>query len=274
MRGFSLSQMCHEFEEREKKKNELLYQLNSLAYKSFSRIFFLSDDAQNRFLDLFSFIDKDKTFSIPHGNSEWLLGIQSQAKKDVLRKKYGIKENEKSVVFFGLLSPSKGIEDLIEGFALAIQSCNAKLIIAGYPTKYINASTLNALTAQLNILDKVVLDLQYVPLDEIGALMDLATVVVYPYHSSTQSGALQVAYTFGKPVIATKVGGLPEVVENGKSGFLVAPNAPQEIAEKIVFMVNNPNEAQKMGEYAKHLSETRFDWKVVAQKILEAYQQS
>lgn len=274
LRGFSLSQMCHEFEEREKKKNEFLYQLNSLGYNSFSKIFFLSDDAQNRFLKLFPFINREKAASIPHGNSEWLLGIQSQSKKDTLRKKYKINKDEKAIVFFGLLSPSKGVEDLIEGFSIALKSCDAKLVIAGYPTKYINAATLNSLITRLNIFEKTILDLQYLPLDEIGALMDLATVVVYPYLSSTQSGALQVAYTFGKPVIATKVGGLPEVVENGKSGFLVAPNAPQEIAEKIVFMVNNPNEAPKMGEYAKHLSETRFDWKIVAKKILEAYQQS
>ncbi|MBL8100211.1 MAG: glycosyltransferase family 4 protein [Anaerolineales bacterium] len=276
MRGISLSQMCHEFEEREKSTFEItiLKQLSVLWYSSFSRIFLLSEDARSRFLNAFHFVDAHKVISIPHGNSEWLLAIQSQSKKDVLREKYGIKEKEAVVVFFGLLSPSKGIEDLIEGFALALKSCNAKLVIAGYPTKYINASTLKDLVTRLNILDKVILDLQYVPLDEIGALMDLATVVVYPYLSSTQSGALQTAYTFGKPVIATKVGGLPEVVEDGKSGFLIAPRAPQEIAEKISFMVNNPIEAKKMGEYAKDLSETRFDWKVVAQKMLDAYQQS
>lgn len=274
LRGFSLSQMCHEFEVRDKKINSFLYQLDSLSYKSFSKIFFLSDDAQNRFLKLFSFIDRNKTVSVPHGNSEWLLGIQSHSQKDRLRKKYGIKENEKAVVFFGLLSPSKGIEDLLEGFALALQSCEAKLIIAGYPTKYISASTLKSLMTRLKISDNVVLDLRYVPLDEIGALMDLATVVVYPYLSSTQSGALQTAYTFGKPVIATKVGGLPEVVEDGKSGFLIAPHAPQEIAEKIVFMVNNPLIAKNMGEHAKYLSETRFDWNLVAKKMLDSYHQS
>lgn len=271
-RGFSLSQICHEFEEREKNKSALLYQLDSLAYNSFSKIFFLSNDAQQRFLKQFSFVNKDKTVSIPHGNSEWLLGIQSHSKKDALRKLYNIKKDEAAVVFFGLLAPSKGIEDLIEGFSIALQSCEAKLVIAGYPTKYINADALYALINRLRIFEQVVLDLRYIPFDEIGALMDIATVVVYPYLSSTQSGALQTAYTFGKPVIATKVGGLPEVVEDGKSGFLVAPHAPREIAEKITFMVKNSREAQNMGNYAKHLSVTRFNWNVVAQKVLEAYQ--
>ncbi len=273
LRGFSLSQLCHEFEEREQKHGgDILRRFDSIAYESFSKIFFLSDDAQRRFLRLFPFVEKRKTFSIPHGNSEWLLGIQSPYKKETLIKKYNIKENETVVLFFGLLSPSKGIEVLLEGFALALQSCKAKLVIAGYPTKYINARTLKLHTTKLNIVDNVSLDLRYIPLDEIGALMDLAAVVVYPYLSSTQSGALQTAYTFGKPVIATRVGGLPEVVEDGKSGFLVEPRQPRELAEKIIFMVNNPALCRQMGEYAKHLSETRFNWQFVAQKILHAYQ--
>lgn len=275
-RGIALSQLCHEYEKREKKNmlSKFLHRLDILAYDSFSKIFFLSNDSLNRFITLFPSVNKEVMLSIPHGNSEWLLGIQSQQKKDTLRERYGIKDNEAVVVFFGLLAPSKGIQDLIEAFALVAQSRDAKLVIAGYPTKYINAATLKSLATRLNILDKVVLDLQYVPLDEIGALMDLATVVVYPYHSSTQSGALQTAYTFAKPVIATKVGGLPEVVEEGKSGFLVSPHAPQEIAEKISFFINNPHVAKTMGEYARHLSVTRFDWEVVAEKMLTAYSQN
>ena len=103
--------------------------------------------------------------------------------------------------------------------------------------------------------------------------MDLATVVVYPYRSSTQSGALQVAYTFGRPVIATAVGGLPEAVEDGRNGYLVPPGSPSALAEKISVLLENPSIATRMGEYARHLSQTRFSWDAVATQIRDVYEE-
>ncbi|HMB23634.1 MAG TPA: glycosyltransferase family 4 protein, partial [Anaerolineales bacterium] len=90
---------------------------------------------------------------------------------------------------------------------------------------------------------------------------------------STQSGALQVAYTFGRPVVATQVGGLPEAVEHGRSGFLVPPNSPSELADGILKLVLNPELARVMGEYARHLSRTRFGWRTIAGQIIKVYAQ-
>jgi D-inositol-3-phosphate glycosyltransferase len=177
------------------------------------------------------------------------------------------------VLFFGLLAPSKGIDDLIEAFALVRQSCDAKLLIAGYPTKHINIDELKKKIAALDLTDHVFLDLRYIPLEEVGALMGLATVAVYPYRSSTQSGALQVAYTFGRPVIATAVGGLPEAVEEGRSGFLVPVESPNDLANKIMLLINHPELTKVMGTYARHLSETRFSWRSVARQIVKVYDQ-
>lgn len=271
LRGLTLAQVCHEFEEREQNSfiANFLNNIQGLAYNSFSKIFFLSEDARNKFLSLHPAIDKSIAISIPHGNSDWLLSIQASAKELNLTERYGLSE-EPVVLFFGLLSPSKGVDDLIKSFSILLKTKDAKLIIAGYPTKYINPAYLKSLLYKFNVVDKVILDLRYVPYHEIGALMELARVVVYPYHSSTQSGALQTAYTFGKAIIATNVGGLPEVVEDGKSGYLVSPHAPQELAEKISIFLDKPNLASEMGNYARMLSSTRFSWDVVSSIVLSA----
>ena len=269
-----LSQICHEFEGREQSSflSKVLYRLDARAYRSFSKIFFLSEDSRTRFLSIFDSVNDASTISIPHGNSEWLLDIQPPIQEVDLRSRYGILKHEKVLLFFGLLAPSKGVEDLIEAFSLALQSCDAKLVIAGYPTKFINAIRLNQLLETFGIADKVVMDLRYIPLNEIGALMELATTVVYPYRSSTQSGSLQVAYTFGKSVIATAVGGLPEVVDDGKSGFLVPPNSVVDLAEKIAAVINDPLLAAEMGKYARNLSVTRFNWNSIARQMLDEYE--
>lgn len=273
--GLTLTQICHEFEMRETQRgffSSLSVRAYADIYKNFSAIFFHAKENCEKFLSLFPFVDVQKTHIIPHGNSSWLLKNFSRDHDfDALRQRYNLKPRQPVVLFFGLLAPSKGIQDLIEAFALVRQSSDAKLLIAGYPTKHFNMVELKQRIADLDLTEHVILDSRYIPLEEIGALMGLATVAVYPYHSSTQSGALQVAYTFGRPVVATIVGGLPEAVEHGRSGFLVPPESPSALAQGILKLVNNRELTKVMGEYARHLSDTRFSWRSVARQIIQVY---
>ncbi len=274
--GLTLTQICHEFELRENRRGPLsllAVRAYSDIYRNFSAIFFHARENSEKFLSLYSFVHQSKTHIIPHGNSGWLLEYFPQNHDwDALRQRYDLKPGQPVVLFFGLLAPSKGIEDLVEAFALIRRSSDAKLLIAGYPTKQFDMTELKEKIAESGLAQHVSFDPRYIPLREVGALMGLATVAVYPYRSSTQSGALQVAYTFGRPVVATMVGGLPEAVEDGRSGILVAPNSPLELAKGIMRLVADHKLAKDMGEYARQLSETRFSWRSVAQQILRVYE--
>ncbi|HSL41889.1 MAG TPA: glycosyltransferase family 4 protein [Anaerolineales bacterium] len=276
-RGLTLTQICHEFELRESRGglfSSVALRAYADIYKNFSAIFFHAKENCEKFLALFPFVERERTHIIPHGNSGWLLKYFPQTYDlELFQQRYGLKAGQPVVLFFGLLSPSKGIEDLVEAFALVHKTCDAKLLITGYPTKHINMVDLKQRIEELHLTEDVALDLRYIPLEEVGALMRLATVAVYPYRSSTQSGALQVAYTFGRPVIATQVGGLPEAVEHGRSGFLVPACSPPELADQILKIVTNPQLAKVMGEYARHLSETRFSWRSVAKQMVRVYHQ-
>src|SRR5690349_15101838 len=276
-RGLTLTQICHEFEQRENQRglfSSLRVRAYADIYRNFSAIFFHARENCEKFLSLYPFVDNKKTHIIPHGNSSWLLRHFPQTDNEVsLRQRFKLKPGEPVVLFFGLLAPSKGIQDLVDAFAIVRKSSNAKLLIAGYPTKHFDMKDLNAKIAASGLTDHVLLDTRYIPLEEVGALMGLATVAVYPYRSSTQSGALQVAYTFGRPVVATIVGGLPEAVEPGRSGFLVPAESPLELADAIQKLVNNYELAKIMGEYARHLSETRFSWRSVARQIIKVYEE-
>ena len=273
--GLTLTQICHEFELRENQRG-LLSSLSVRAYadiyRNFSAIFFHARENCEKFLSLYPFVRNERTHVIPHGNASWLLQHFPQTQDwGALRQHYGLKPGQPVVLFFGLLAPSKGIQDLVDAFALVRQSSEAKLLIAGFPTKHFDMKELKGQIAAAGLAEHVVLDTRYIPLEEVGVLMGLATIAVYPYRSSTQSGALQVAYTFGRPVVATNVGGLPEAVEHNRSGFLVPANSPQELAEAILKLVTDHELAKSMGEYARHLSETRFSWRSVARQIVKIY---
>ncbi|MBE7535798.1 MAG: glycosyltransferase family 4 protein [Anaerolineales bacterium] len=275
--GLTLTQVCHEFEEREGRNGlerifALFFGSEETIYANFSALFFHAEENRRRFLARFPLIPAERTHLIAHGNQNWLLPLAAQnVSETTLRRKYGLAERDKIVLFFGLLAPSKGIQDLIEAFALARRSCEAKLLIAGYPTKHIDMHALRKRVAELNLSAHVIFDARYINMMEIGPLMRLSTVVVYPYRTSTQSGALQAAYTFGKPVIATNVGGLPEAVEDGRNGFLVAPEDPPALAQKIVTLIQDAELAETMGAYSNLLSRTRFSWEKIAELVAAVY---
>ena len=276
--GMHLSQICHEFELREQGNNPLIKLSNQLyrwVYDTFSIILFHGESNQQRFLALFN-IPKNRLHNIEHGNEQLFLSKKTDQITPIqLRKRYSIAPDAPVILFFGNLMPSKGISDLLKGFAqVRHKDNNAHLIIAGNPSKFINMDELKKLAYDLDVQQSTTFDTRYILMEEVAALMELSTVVVYPYLNSTQSGALQVAYAFGKPVIATNVGGLPEVVEDGKSGFLVPPASPDDLAKIILKLINDPQLAHSMGIYAKHLSNTRFSWDSIARKILTIYESS
>jgi hypothetical protein len=111
-----------------------------------------------------------------------------------------------------------------------LASRKVTLVVAG--EFYEPVEPLRARIAQLGLTERVrVLD-RYVPDEEVGDLVAAADCVVLPYRSATQSGVVLVAYAGGCPVISTAVGGLPEVVDDGVTGFLVPPENPDALARR------------------------------------------
>jgi glycosyltransferase involved in cell wall biosynthesis len=103
-------------------------------------------------------------------------------------------------------------------------------------------------------------------------LIELASVVVLPYRNATQSGVLHLAYTFGRPVIATRTGGLPEYIVPGRTGLLVDPHRPDGLADALRACIADPEATRRMGEEARRLAHTEHAWGNVAGKILGVYE--
>lgn len=275
-RGLILSQICHEFEPRERGEGFLVRINNSLlknVFGAFSIMFFHSKSNEERFSELYPEFSGAHFVVIPMGNGQIFPVTKDPLRmKESLLQKYNFSAKDLIVLFFGNITPSKGVPDLLQAFEkVHAQNDCARLIIAGMPLKYINMNELFELATTLGIQHVTKFDTRYLPMEEVGPLMEISRVVVFPYISSTQSASIQAAYAFGKPVVATRVGGLPDVVDEGVSGFLVEPNSPAELAQAILKIVNDPILAKKMGAYAKELSDTRFAWKPIAEKIANVY---
>jgi glycosyltransferase involved in cell wall biosynthesis len=114
---------------------------------------------------------------------------------------------------------------------------------------------------------------QFTAEQDIGALFCGAIVVILPYLDGSQSGVIPLAYTFGKPVIASRVGSLSEMVDEQKTGFTFDPNNALELARCMGYFLEDKQLSERMRVFCSKKSETSLSPSLIAAKIFEAYRQ-
>jgi glycosyltransferase involved in cell wall biosynthesis len=177
--------------------------------------------------DLITMIDSPKYRKVPHPVYE-IFG-QKIAKSDA-RKRLKLTD-EKIILFFGFVRKYKGLHVLIDAMKDLLKTHTVRLLVVGEFYDDLEAYLWHMTDAQVR--DSITVVSDYVPNEKVGEYFSAADVVVLPYLSATQSGIAQIAYNFDAPVIATDVGGLAEVVIDGRSGLIVPPDDPAALANAI-----------------------------------------
>lgn len=262
-----LAQICHEFANRDGAKGDAAAPAPLL--ERFDRVFLLSEATRQDFVDQTGF-DATRTTRIPHGGQDAL--ISGGATADEIRAKLGIAPDTAVLLFFGVLRRSKGLEDLIEAFATSEARQDTKLVIAGRATKFIRIGDVEEQIAKLDIEESVILHNAYIENDEIAGFFEMARAVVLPYRTASASGVLHLAYTCGKPVVATEVGGLAEDVIDGRTGYLVPSQDPAALASAIDKIMADQERAIQMGRAGKELSIKTYSWENAARIVTETLQ--
>ncbi len=148
------------------------------------------------------------------------------------KEKLGFERDATVLLFFGYVRKYKGLDILIEAFAeMEEKYPDYRLLIAG--EFYDNPQPYLQLIDKLGITKKVKVVNKFIPNEQVAAYFTLSEVVVLPYRSATQSGILNIACGYEKPVVITNVGGLSEFVEDGKTGIFVPKADKFEIVKGI-----------------------------------------
>jgi len=156
----------------------------------------------------------------------------NEVSQDTARRRLGVPPDVPVILYFGLVRPYKGLVYLLEAaHRLRQQGVSFHLRVAGEFYQGYNEAA--ELVSRWGLGDCVVLEDRFIPDGEVTTYFSAADVVALPYITATQSGVIPIAYNFNRPVVVTEVGGLPEMVLPGETGYLVPPRDSSSLAEVL-----------------------------------------
>lgn len=191
--------------------------------------------------------------------------IRNISKKQA-REELGKGMDEKLLLFFGFVREYKGLKHLLNAMPqIKNKLQNVKLMVVGSfgddKEDYINLIKSKQIEDCVEVIDN------YIPDNEVEKYFSACDLVVCPYESATQSGIVQIAYGFEKPVVVTNVGGLPDVVEDGKTGYVVEARNPNMLATVIMDFYQNKKEEELIENVS--LEAEKFSWNRMRETIEE-----
>jgi glycosyltransferase involved in cell wall biosynthesis len=180
-----------------------------------------------------------------------------------IRKNLGIDGN--IILFFGFVRPYKGLRYLILALPEVLLQIRVSVLVVGEfwrsKEKYLE------LIERLGLENNIIIVDEYIPNEDVKSYFSMADLVVQPYVSGTGSGVIQIAFAFNKPVIATRVGSLPEIIEEGNTGYIVPPKSPKDLAKAIIRFF----EERKSEEFSRNIEivKYKFSWDKIVDCIEE-----
>jgi glycosyltransferase involved in cell wall biosynthesis len=178
-------------------------------------------------------------------------------------------DHRPTVLFFGNLAPYKGLPVLLECVPRLRRSVPQARVIAA-----VRASS-DAGCDGLRLPEGVQLIRSdcFSP-EEVGSLFARCDIVALPYLSATQSGVLMTALAFGKPVVATRVGGLPEYVQDGETGLLVEAGRPDDLAGSLATLLGDSSRLTTMRRRIEAGATGLPSWNDIALRYVEVYERA
>jgi N-acetyl-alpha-D-glucosaminyl L-malate synthase BshA len=234
--------------------------LSRLVLKNADAVIALTEDMKR---EIQTVINRE-VFVIPNGiDFERFQNLS----RDKIRYKLQARVDERLVVFVGRFRPEKGVRYLIEAMEIIRRkSQNARLILVGEGPE---EEDLKRLVEQLNLRDCVDF-LGQVPNEEVPQYMAASDVFVLPSLAEGFPNVILEAMASGLAIVACRVSGLPEIVEDGGNGFLVESKNPEQIAEKVLLLLGNDELRERISKNNKEKAKG-YSWESVVERLEEVY---
>ncbi len=226
-----------------------------------------SEHDRRRLLEEFA-VDPGRVTVIAHGEYGFFARDAEPVGREAARRRLGLDPRDEVALFFGYIREYKGLDVLLDAWpAVARARPRARLVVAGDPVR-LDAARRDALLAAARRVGAIH-RFGYVPFSEVTTYFAAADVLVLPYRHVSQSGVLFLALSQGLPVLATRVGALPEVLRDGESGLLVPPESPEALARALVCLFGDGDLQRRLAEGGRAVA-ARHTWPSIAERTESA----
>jgi glycosyltransferase involved in cell wall biosynthesis len=199
--------------------------------------------------------------------------FQPARDKRKAKEEVGLNPEDSAILSVGRLYARKGLFTLIESMPAVVKRFrNAKFVISGKGQSN-ETKKLVAHAMKLGVRDNIIFT-GYFPDKKLPKLYQAADVFAFSTFYENLPFAVLEALSTGLPVVTTYVGGIPEMIDSGKNGFLVQPFNAKQLTDKVLYFLEHPADASEMGFLARKIILERFDWRLIVKKVLKVYEEA
>lgn len=233
-------------------------------YSIADSIILQAPENMKRFAKLFA-ESKEKTIMIPHGH---MLDYIETADKKESRKLLDIPENKVVFMFFGQIKKVKGVDILLKALILLKRKfTDLYVMIAGSVWKT-DFAECQAIIDNNDLTECLKTDIRYIPDKEIKYFYAASDVCVLPYTDVFQSGVIQLAYGYKKPVVTSDLPAFTQFVEEGVTGFISKAGDVESLANAMERAINSREYLDRIGQAGHDLVKSQLNWNDLAKNIV------
>ena len=242
----------------------------SRIYHRVDHIIVLTNHARAELMANF-IIPFSKISVIPHGDYIPLFS-QFSLNESLARQLRQKAARRRVITFLGIIRPYKGLEYFIEAFPLIKKRVPDSFFLIAGSVLIGHKKDLKEKLARSCRPEDLWADIRFIPTEDYKTYLSVTDVLVQPYVNASQSGNVVMAYSEGIPVISTNVGGLAEMTEEGKTGYVIPAQNPQALADAVAQCLADDN-YKVMSNHVRRVAKEKYNWHDIAQDTVQLYRQ-
>jgi alpha-maltose-1-phosphate synthase len=238
--------------------SRMLKAISDISLRHSDGLIVHGEKLRNELCSRYGIKDEDVT-TIPHMNYSFYRNWEGQLAQ----------EETNNILFFGSIWEYKGLKYLMLAEPIIAQKIEKfKITIAG------KGEDFSKYHQYMRKQDHYTIVNERIPDEKVAEFFQKATVVVLPYIEASQTGIVPIAFSFGKPVVCTNVGSIPEIVDHGVNGLIVAPADPEALANAIISILQDQQLRFRLSEKAREKAYTELSWESIGERHLHVYKKT
>ena len=241
------------------------------VYQLARRVIAHSQVARRELIDELG-ISEEKIDVILHGN--YVGKVPAGLTREIANAHFGFSADQRVLVFFGQIKDVKGLDVLLEGFALARERDNRLHLLIGGRVWKTDFSKYAQIIERRGLAPHCTLHIRYIPDPEASLFYRCADLVVLPYLRIYQSGVVLEAMSHGSPVLVSDLAGMLEAIDDERTGFVFKSHDPVHLAHRIGEIFSAPDRSVNVGQAGLREVMVRNDWSRLGEQTLACYQKA